>query len=111
VVDTSSILNYSSFEVSQSTPGNFNEQVQTFTVGLTGNLDQVNVEVSEFYTPDSSTGPLTLEIWTYNGNTLISEIASAPAVSFTTVSTNAGTFVEFDLTNGLSVIRTRMVPA
>jgi hypothetical protein len=66
---------------------------QTFTAGLTGDLDQVDMNISKFGTP---TADLTVQIWDTVGGTPVNVLAteSVPAASLTT--TPAFTPVTFD---------------
>lgn len=112
VVDTSSVANYYNFEVSQVTqvspPAVFqNQEVQTFQVGQTGRLNQIDVEVWRFAPPGPvATGPLTLQLWTFSGSQLVSQVGGDYSVPVTSVSTLSpgGSFVTFDLGTGPAVV-------
>lgn len=112
VVDTSNVANYYNFEVSQATETTppfviQTEIVQTFQAGLTGSLDQIDVQVSHFDVPGAISGPLTLQLWTFSTSPLpaqlIAQIGGDHTVQLSSVSTSPG-FVTFNLGTGPTVV-------
>jgi hypothetical protein len=67
--------------------------VQTFTAGLTGKLDEIDVRIGN---PAGATDPVILELWTFSGTTLSSQIGGDHSLPASSVPSTPA-FVTFDL--------------
>jgi hypothetical protein len=67
--------------------------VQTFTAGLSGKLNEIDVRIEN---RTGATDPVILELWTFSGTTLSSQIGSDHSVPASSVPSTQG-FVSFDL--------------
>src|SRR5258708_24142150 len=67
--------------------------VQTFTAGLTGKLDEIDVRIGNH---SGATDPVILELWTFSGTTLSSQIGGDHSLPASSVPSTPG-FVSFDL--------------
>jgi hypothetical protein len=70
-----------------------NSLVQTFTAGLSGKLDEIDVRIANHA---GATDPVILELWTLSGTTLGSQIGSDHSLPASSVPSTQG-FVSFDL--------------
>jgi len=70
-----------------------NDLVQTFTAGQTGNLDEIDVRI---FNHSGATASVILELWTFTGTTLTTQIGGDFTVPSSSVPTTTG-FVSFDL--------------
>jgi hypothetical protein len=67
--------------------------VQTFTAGVTGKLDEIDVRIGNH---NGATEPVILELWTFSGTTLSTQIGGDHSLPASSVPSTPG-FVSFDL--------------